>query len=78
MKYVWKGPPNAVEVWPETAPVKGPAKPIFSGPVATGRVIDADLPAEHPQIKGWFAFGLIAPAPAEDTPARKSKEPSNG
>lgn len=81
MKYIWKGPPTAVEVF-EDKPAPGKeAKVLFSGPVATDREIDADLPTEHPQIVSWLAFKLIEAVPAangEPAKAQKIKEQANG
>lgn len=83
MKFIWKGPPTVVEVWPEPSPgaVDGAGSgPLFSGPVSTGAVIDADLPEAHPQVISWRAFKLIEPsqdaAPVQLTKPRK--EPANG
>lgn len=83
MKYVWKGPPTAGEVWPEPESGDKPAAaPLFSGPLAPGQPIPADLPANHPQITSWLAFGLIEAMPepigtANDRRA-KEKDPANG
>lgn len=64
-RYVWKGPHTSVEIWPAPArdgKPEAPVEPIYSGPAAPGIEIPADLPADHDQVKGWLAFGLIAPA----------------
>lgn len=76
MKYVWKGPPTAVEVFPAQTEGDTPHVPLFSGAVTTDREIEADLPEEHPQIVSWLAFGLISKAaksPVPVLPARAGK-----
>lgn len=66
-RYLWKGPPTAIEVWSE--PYGPDASLIFCGLVAPGRPIPEMLPAEHALVAGWLAFKLIEPAPAEAAPA---------
>ena len=93
MKFVWKGPPTAIELFPVVAKsadgksadgksAGASATPIFSGAVATDREIPVDLPDDHPDVKGWLAFGLIAPVapppPPSDGAKTKTKEAANG
>ena len=81
MKYVWKGPSTVAEIWHDPMPEDaGAVEPLFSGALIPDREIPADLPADHPQIKSWLAFGLIAPAPvAPAAPVKpRDKETTNG
>lgn len=78
MKYVWKGPPTAVEIVEEHSTEEGAAKVLFSGTVAPGREIPADLPEHHSQVRSWLAFALIEAAPDAGKPTQKMKEPANG
>lgn len=88
MKFVWKGPSTAIELFPvvdvkEAVAKEKEIKPIFSGVVATDAEIPADLPEGHPDVKGWLAFKLIAPVATPATAApesagKKTKEAANG
>jgi hypothetical protein len=82
--YIWKGPSTGIEVWTETDPAAAPEL-IFSGQVATDRLIGTPLPSDHSQVAGWLAFKLIeeapaakAQAPAETTEPPKKKERTDG
>lgn len=72
-RFIWKGPPTAVEVWPEPAIAGG--DPLFSGQVAPGREIPVDLDEDHSQVATWRAFGLIEAAPL---PKATKKEKADG
>lgn len=75
-RFIWKGPHTSIELWPVPEAGDKPAKPvepIYSGPVAPGAEIPVPLPEDHDQVKGWLAFGLIAPVPVE-APKPRTKE----
>jgi hypothetical protein len=58
-RYVWKGPPTALELWSQEA---GASAPIFEAFATPGAELPAPLDPDHPIVKGWIAFGLIEQA----------------
>lgn len=74
-RYVWHGPAGAIEI---LDPASTDAMPsfVFSGPVASGREIPVDLPADNPQVATLVARQLLVEAPTEVARTKAKKEAS--
>jgi hypothetical protein len=62
-RFIWRGPPTTIEIWDEAEGVAA-----WSGFVATGAEIAAELDEDSPQVENWAAFGLIEAAPVPQAP----------